>query len=232
MSDLISFVPTPTATTGNAATSAASLSSNFDTFLTILTAQIQNQDPLEPMDSTQFTDQLVQFSGVEQQIRVNSQLETLIKSTNSSAGASLAGYLGQEAVVDTAGAQFTGEPVRWQYELPKDATSTTVTVTDATGKVLYSKTGELKAGTHDFTWNGELLKGGTASVDKPYWISVVAEDADKKAITPVHSLITKITGVDLTYGEPALTTPAGVFAFSDIKRMNTATTPATTTTVN
>lgn len=230
MSDLISFVPTPAATTGNAATSAASLSSNFDTFLTILTAQIQNQDPLEPMDSTQFTDQLVQFSGVEQQIRVNSQLETLIKSTNSSAGASLSGYLGQEAVIDSAGAQFTGDPIHWRYELPTDAASTTVTVTDAAGKVLYSKTGELKAGTHDFTWNGELLKGGTASVDKPYWISVVAEDATKKAITPVHSLVARITGVDLTYGEPALTTPAGVFAFSDIKRMNTA--PAATTTVN
>lgn len=228
MSDLISFVPTQAPTAGNAAQSAASLSSNFDTFLTILTAQIQNQDPLEPMDSTQFTDQLVQFSGVEQQIRVNSQLETLIKTTNSSAGASLSGYLGQEAVVDSAGAQFTGDPIKWQYELPKDATSATVTVTDAAGKVLYSKKGELKAGTHDFTWNGELLKGGTAAVDQPYWISVVAEDAEKKAITPVHSLVTKITGVDLTYGEPALTTPAGVFAFSDIKRMNTAPTPAPT----
>ena len=85
MSDLISFVTPPAATGANSMQSAASLSSNFDTFLTILTAQIQNQDPLEPMDSTQFTDQLVQFSGVEQQIRVNTQLETLISATNSGA---------------------------------------------------------------------------------------------------------------------------------------------------
>lgn len=231
MSDLISFVPPSTTNSGaSAAQSAATLSNNFDTFLTILTAQIQNQDPLEPMDSTQFTQQLVQFSGVEQQIRANSQLETLIKTTNSSAGAALSGYLGQEAVVDSAGAQFTGDPIKWQYELPKEASSATITVTDAAGKVLYSKTGETKAGTHEFTWNGELNKGGKASVDQPYWISVVAEDANKKAITPVHSLVTKITGVDLTYGEPALTTPAGVFAFSDIKRMNTNPTPTTTTT--
>ena len=228
MSDLISFVAPPAATGASTAQSAASLSSNFDTFLTILTAQIQNQDPLEPMDSTQFTDQLVQFSGVEQQIRVNTQLETLISATNSGAGASLSGYLGQEAEIDSAGAQFTGEPVKWRYELPSDASSTTVTVTDAAGKVLYSKTGELKAGSHEFVWNGELNKGGTAAVDQPYWISVVAEDANKKAITPNHSLVTKITGVDLTYGEPALTTPAGVFAFSDIKRlMNNNTTAPT-----
>ncbi|MDP3492432.1 MAG: flagellar hook capping FlgD N-terminal domain-containing protein [Hyphomonadaceae bacterium] len=228
MADLISFVPPPTATPSSGAASAASLSSNFDTFLTILTAQIQNQDPLEPMDSTQFTDQLVQFSGVEQQIRVNTQLETLITATNSSAGASLSGYLGQVAEIDSAGAQFTGEPVQWRYELPSDASSATVTVTDAAGKVLYSKAGKLTAGSHEFTWNGELNKGGTAALDQPYWISVVAEDANKQAITPSHSLVTNITGVDLSYGEPALTTPAGVFAFSDIKRlMNNNTTAAT-----
>ena len=229
MSDLISFVPPPTTASGaSAAQSASGLADNFDTFLTILTAQIQNQDPLEPMDSTQFTEQLVQFSGVEQQIRVNTQLETLIAATNSGAGASLSGYLGQEAEIDTAGAQFSGDPITWRYELPADAKSTTVTVTDAAGKVLYSKTGELEAGNHEFVWNGELNKGGTAAADQPYWISVVAEDANKKAITPTHSLVTKITGVDLTYGEPALTTPAGVFAFSDIKRLMNKDTPATT----
>lgn len=219
MSELISFVPPPASTGSGATTSQATLSNNFDTFLTILTAQIQNQDPLEPMDSNQFTEQLVQFSGVEQQIRVNTQLETLIAATNSSAGASLSGYLGQEAEVDSAGGQFSGEPIKWRYELPSDAKSTTVTVTDAAGKVLYSKTGELTAGQHEFLWDGELNTGGTAAEDQPYWISVVAEDANKKAITPVHSLVTTITGVDLTHGEPALTTPAGVFAFADVKRL-------------
>ena len=219
MTDMISFVPPPTTTGGNAATSAATLSGNFDTFLTILTAQIQNQDPLEPMDSSQFTEQLVQFSGVEQQIRVNSQLETLIKNSNSSTGAMLSGYLGQEAEINSAGAHFTGEPIHWRYSLPNDAASTTVTVTDADGKVVYSQTGEKAAGTHDFEWDGDLIGGGTAALDKPYYISVVAEDANKKAITPYHSLVTTVTGVDLTYGEPALTTGAGIFAYADVIRL-------------
>lgn len=223
MTDLISFVPASTKTGANADASKASLSKNFDTFLTILTAQIQNQDPLQPMDSTQFTQQLVQFSGVEQQIRVNSQLETLIKATNSGAGASLAGYLGQEAEIDTAGAEFTGQPVHWRYTLPSDAASSTVTITNAAGKVVYSKTGETSAGTHDFTWNGELSKGGAADPGQAYWIKVVASDANQKAIEPSHSLVTTITGVDLTHGEPALTTPAGVFAFSDINRLTNKT---------
>lgn len=219
MADMISFVPPPASTGANANASAATLAGNFDTFLTILTAQIQNQDPLEPMDSTQFTDQLVQFSGVEQQIRVNSQLETLIASSNSSVGAMLSGYLGQEAEINSAGAHFTGDPVHWRYSLPSDAQSTTVTVTDADGKVVYSKTGEKAAGTHDFVWNGETFGGETAKPDRPYYISVVAEDANRKAITPYHSLVATVTGVDLTYGEPALTTGAGIFAYADIIRL-------------
>lgn len=220
MTNAISFVPAPATTSAStAANAAASLSDNFDTFLTILTAQIQNQDPLEPMDSSKFTEQLVQFSGVEQAIKSNAQLETLIKATNSNAGAALSGYLGQQAEIDSAGAQFTGDTVHWRYALPSDAAKVTVTVTDASGKVLYSRAGETAAGSHDFDWNGELSNGGTASEDQPYWINVVAEDANGKAMTPVHSLVTTISGVDLTYGEPALTTPAGIFAYSDIKKL-------------
>lgn len=218
MVDMISFVPqtTPTGATPDA---AASLSDNFDTFLSILTAQIQNQDPLEPMDSSQFTQQLVQFSGVEQQIRANKQLETLISATNSNAGAALSGYLGKQAEIDSAGASFSGSAVTYKYFLPSDATSTTVTITDEKGKVVYSKTGELKAGSHDFEWDGSLFGDKKAEVGKPYWISVVAEDANKKAITPVHSVVATITGIDLTYGEPALTTSGGIFSYADIKRL-------------
>jgi len=220
MTDGISFVPTPAATSAStSANAAASLASNFDTFLTILTAQIQNQDPLEPMDSSKFTEQLVQFSGVEQQIKSNSQLETLVKATNSNAGAALSGYLGQRAEIDSAGAQFNGDTVHWRYALPTDAAKATITVTDASGRVLYSKTGETAKGSHDFEWNGELNSSGTAPDDQPYWINVVAEDANGKTITPLHSLVTTISGVDLTYGEPALTTPTGIFAYSDIKRL-------------
>jgi flagellar basal-body rod modification protein FlgD len=220
MTNAISFVPVSNVSTGaNTAASQASLTNNFDTFLTILTAQIQNQDPLEPMDSSKFTEQLVQFSGVEQQIKSNKQLEELLAATYSSAGAALSGYLGQQAEIDTAGAQFTGEPINWRYTLPSDAAKTTITVTDAAGRVLYSKTGELAAGTHDFEWDGKLNNGKTAEDGQPYWISVIAEDANAKPITPAHSLVTTITGVDLTYGEPALTTPTGVYAYADIKRL-------------
>jgi flagellar hook assembly protein FlgD len=92
-------------------------------------------------------------------------------------------------------------------------------VTDADGKVVYSQTGEMAKGTHDFEWDGDIIGGGTAPLDRPYYISVVAEDANKKAITPYHSVVTTVTGVDLTYGEPALTTGAGIFAYADVIRL-------------
>jgi flagellar basal-body rod modification protein FlgD len=214
----ISFVPQTTTTTGSADASAATLADNFDTFLSILTAQIQNQDPLEPMDSSEFTNQLVQFSGVEQQIRANQQLETLISTTRSSAGAAMAGYLGQEAEIDSSGAAFSGDPIHWRYMVGDGATNVTVTVTDASGKIYYSAPGETGTGPHEFNWDGSLNGGGTAA-DGPYYINVVAKNADGATVGSAHTLVTTITGVDLSYGEPALTTSAGVFAYADILRL-------------
>ena len=220
MTGLISFVPNTAATPGStAADSKTELAGNFDTFLKILTSQIQNQDPLQPMDSSQFTQQLVQFSGVEQQIKVNSQLEQLLSATRSNAGASLSGYLGQQAEIKTANAEFTGTPIHWRYTLPSDSAKTTVTVQDSGGQIVYSETGELAAGEHDFTWNGKGFNGATLPTGKAYTVNVIAADANGNALTPDHSLITSVTGVDLTYGEPAVTTPDGVFSYADIKRL-------------
>lgn len=217
MTDLISFVPPATNTATSASSSAASLADNFDTFLTILTAQIQNQDPLEPLDSTQFTEQLVQFSGVEQQIRTNQSMETLIAATRSSAGASLSGYLGDTAEIDASGAAFSGEPVTWRFALPRDAVSNRITVTNASGEVLYSQDGPRAAGSHEFEWSGQLTGGETAEPGA-YYINVVATDSEGARITADHSVMATVTGVDLTYGEPALTTTSGVYAYSDIRR--------------
>ncbi len=217
MRDLVSFVPPATSTGQSAAASASTLADNFDTFLTILTAQIQNQDPLEPLDSTQFTEQLVQFSGVEQQIRTNQSMEALIAATRANAGASLSGYLGSTAEVDASGAAFNGEPINWRFALPRDAQSSRITVTNADGDVLYSQDAPKTAGAHDFVWNGQLTGGATAPPG-PYYLNVVASDAENERIEVDHSVMAHITGIDLTHGEPALTTSNGVYAYSDIRR--------------
>src|ERR1700744_3656694 len=92
--------PTAAAAAAGASSSTQSaaqsqLSGNFDTFLTLLTTQLQNQDPLSPMDSTQFTQQLVEYSQVEQQINTNTNLTSLISLQQAGAGAASVGYLGK-----------------------------------------------------------------------------------------------------------------------------------------
>ena len=90
-----------TAAASQTATAKTSLSGNFDMFLRLLTTQLQNQDPLEPLDSTKFTEQLVSYSQVEQQINTNANLEALLALTKAGAGSIAVSYLGKTAV--TAG---------------------------------------------------------------------------------------------------------------------------------
>lgn len=218
MTDLVSFVSAASPAASTSAASKMTLSNNFDTFLTILTAQIQNQDPLEPMDSTQFTQQLVQFSGVEQQIRSNQQLETLISATRSSAGASLSGYLGQQAEIASDTAQYSGEPISFLYSMPQDAASADLTILDSSGRAVFTAEGATEAGRHGFTWNGQISSGADA---RPgiYTLKITAKSAAGDPISAEQAVLAQITGVDLTHGEPALTTPVGIFAYSDIRRL-------------
>src|SRR6201986_811416 len=126
---------TGTGTTSNSDDAAAQLSGNFDTFLTLLTTQLQNQDPLSPMDSTQFTQQLVEFSQVEQQINTNDNLQTLINQGTSAAGTNAVSYLGKAVTVTNGNAPLTGGTAAWTYNLGTASAQTTLTVTDANGNV-------------------------------------------------------------------------------------------------
>jgi flagellar basal-body rod modification protein FlgD len=214
---MISFVPAAPAA-AQTADAGAALSGNFDTFLHILTAQIQNQDPLQPTDSAQFTQQLVQFSGVEQQIKANTSLSALLAANRTTTGASLAGYLGQTAEINGNGADYEGQTVKWNFNLPSTAAKSTVTVSDAKGKIVFSADAPTAEGDHGFDWNGDVFGGGKAPKGA-YYVNVVAEDANAATIKPTYSILATVTGVDLTHGDPALTTSAGVFAYSDVKRL-------------
>src|SRR4029079_13178737 len=89
------------------------LSGNFSTFLTLLTTQLKNQDPTSPMDSNQFTQQLVMYSQVEQQISTNDNLKTLITQGTSNASAMTAGYLGKKVSVLNGNASLPGGSPPW-----------------------------------------------------------------------------------------------------------------------
>jgi len=100
------------------------LSGNFSTFLTLLTTQLKNQDPTSPMDSNQFTQQLVMYSQVEQQISTNDNLKTLITQGTSNAAAMTTGYLGKKVSITNGNASLSGGTATWTYNLANTAAST------------------------------------------------------------------------------------------------------------
>lgn len=171
-------------TTGTkSATSAKSLAQNFDTFLTMLTTQLKHQDPLSPMDSTQFTNQLVQFAGVEQQINANSNLEKLIAANGMNTRAQAVNYIGRVVEADTnqvplqgstdtesRSIQLVNGKATFKYALPETAASTLLRIKDADGNVVRTLNGNLGKGTHQITWDGtnsagEDMPTGTYTVE-------------------------------------------------------------------
>lgn len=201
----------------DSAGSRTRLSDNYDTFLVLLTAQLQNQDPLAPMDSTQFTQQLVQFSQVEQQIRTNEQLEGLAGQYNAAAAGAALSYLGKDAIISADETYLAGGEANWAYRLPEAATSMTVSVKDMQGRTVYeTNTAARGGGEHLFTWDGTRTDGGTAA-DGVYQIVIDAKNAAGASITPTVSVRETIMGVDFSGDTPVVITPAGTRELSAIR---------------
>ncbi|HEY8948026.1 MAG TPA: flagellar hook assembly protein FlgD [Rhizomicrobium sp.] len=200
----------PPATTGTNSTGTSSqnsaltdLSGNFDTFLTLLTTQLQNQDPMNPMDSDQFTQELVQFSGVEQQINTNDNLKTLISLQQGSASNNAINYLGKSITVTDGSGQLSDGEAHWSYALGSAAASTTITVTDSNGKVVYTGKGETGSGQHDFDWDGKDNSGNQLD-DGTYKVSVSALASDGSSIDSAVASKGVVTEVNFTGSEPYL----------------------------
>jgi flagellar basal-body rod modification protein FlgD len=193
----------PTSIQRQSQTATQQLSGNFDTFLTLLTTQLKNQDPLSPMDSNQFTQQLVQFSGVEQQINTNANLETLIGLSKNQAGANAVGYLGKTVTLTDGSGPLNDGSATWTYTLPTAANATQLTITDTSGRVVYTAPGELGAGDHTFVWNGED-NAGNQLPDGAYKLTVGSVDAAGQALTTTVKSQGTVTEVNLAGPQPML----------------------------
>jgi flagellar basal-body rod modification protein FlgD len=178
--------------------STAAISGNFDTFLQILTTQLQNQDPTAPMDSNTFTQELVEFSGVEQQLNTNSLLQQLVNLQGGQGGVkSLLSYVGADVEAPATNNQVLVQngTANFAYTLPSAAQSTTITVQDASGNVVATLSGPTANGVNNVSWNGAESTGVQAS-DGVYTISIAAVDSGGNALTPSNvQLIGQVTGV-------------------------------------
>lgn len=223
---------TATAASGASATGRTRLAENFDTFLTLLTTQLKNQDPLSPMDSTQFTQQLVQMTGVEQQLLTNDLLEKLV--TNTGSGVSTAvSLIGKEVRAEADVAALKNKNAEWTYALDRDATDVKLEILDEKGRVVKSVAPtDNKAGDHTFTWNGKNAAGSDMA-DGTYTLRVTAKDSQGSTVTSKIFADGLVTGVEQSDGSTLITIKGAQVPWDKIVRIRqpaeTATQTAATT---
>lgn len=192
-----------TAAQNNTATgSSTSIANNFDQFLTLLTTQLKNQSPLDPLDTNQFTQQLVQFAGVEQQLKQNETLTALLAVNKATTGASAIGFVGQTITADGAATQLKDGRAEWRLNASKGGTAT-ITIKDSSGKVVYSGTKTLTAGDQTYSWDGTTSTGADAP-DGEYSITVDGKDISGAAITVKTEITGKVDGIDFSTTVPTL----------------------------
>jgi flagellar basal-body rod modification protein FlgD len=203
--------------TNNAAanpTASSQLAGNFNQFLRLLTTQLQHQDPLSPLDPNQFTQELVQFSSVEQQIQMNTGLSTLISLQQNAQVTSALGFLGHSVVINGSVAQLANGHATWNYSASKPSTAT-INVSDTTGKVVYSTTQAIQPGPQTFTWNGQTTTGNLLT-DGSYTISIAAADANGQSVAVATQTQGVVSGVDVSKSPPLLTVDGQSYPLSQV----------------
>ncbi len=178
-----------------------SLKETYNNFLKMLTTQLKNQDPLNPMDSKDFTSQLIQMSAAEQSISQTSKIEDMLKLMQASTVNTALNYIGLD--VDYVGNKvaFNGvTPISTSYELPETAAKTQISVLNSDGTVIYSQVGEVTAGSHKFSWDGKDSSGNT---QKPgvYTVEIGSQTADDKALTNKITVPGTVSGVETADGQ-------------------------------
>jgi flagellar basal-body rod modification protein FlgD len=182
--------PSKTTKSGSSISDASSLGTNYSTFLNLLTAQVRNQDPLSPMDTTQWTNQLVQYSSVEQQLKGNQYLAQIAGNNSAGSMNAAVSYIGKTVTAATDTATLKDGAATWNYDLGAAAGSAKLSVLDSAGKVVWTgdaASAGLAKGTNSFTWDGKNSAGKAAAAGD-YTLTVEAKTASGAKIVSSVSL--------------------------------------------
>jgi flagellar basal-body rod modification protein FlgD len=210
----------PTTTAGvtyGTAGDKTTLANNFNSFLTLLTTQLRNQNPLDPLDTNQFTQQLVQFAGVEQQINMNQQLTSLVTLQKANQVTSAMSFLGATATVDGSSTKLASGKATWSFAVDKPSNGT-ITIKDANGQTAYSGAFPLNAGTQAFSWDGRGSNGNKWP-DGAYTLSITAKDASGQSVAVSTTVNGTVDAVDLSENPPTLTIGGQAYSLDKIKQV-------------
>jgi flagellar basal-body rod modification protein FlgD len=220
----ISPTPAPTLPAAATATGNASgvpdsmeIASNFTEFLQLLTTQLKNQDPLSPMDTNQFTQQLVEFSQVEQQMKSNDSLSTLVSLQQSAQATSALALVGAKVVVNGSSAQLANGSASWSLNATKPATAT-VTITDSIGQTAFTGSYTVNSGNQTFTWDG-TGNNGTQWPAGTYTLTATAVDASGQSTAISTQVEAPVDSVDLTQTPPLLTINGQTYTMNQLQKI-------------
>ena len=209
------------AAAGKINTGSTMLASNFETFLSLLTAQLKNQDPLSPVDSNAFTAQLTQMAGVEQQLLTNTLLNSLLQAQQGDGLTGAAQYIGKDATAVWSATRYEDGEANWSYELGGAAATATIQILDASGKVVWSGDAPAKTnGMHDFKWDGKTTGGGQVDDGGVYTLKVAATDAAGAKVGAQTLIQGRVTGVEMYSGAPYLVIGDSILPLSTVISLN------------
>ena len=222
----INGVGSGTSYTSSTSTDAQAIAGNFTQFLTLLTTQLKNQNPLDPMDTNQFTQQLVQFAGVEQQLKTNDRLDSILTNAKASAVSTASSFVGRTVTADGLTSTLGTDGASWTLTPARAARIAVITISDAGGNVVATKSTTLAAGAQTFTWDGRGSSGLTQPAGT-YSIRVDALDATGASVNVDTKVTGQVDSVDLDGTEPVLVIGNSRVPLSSVKAVGAA--PATGT---
>ena len=203
----------------------AGLDDTYDNFLLLLTKQLQNQDPLNPMDTAQFTQQLVGFSQVEQQIASNKSLEKLISLQSATNAFGAVSFIGNEIAVDSDHVSLQGGKAKFQYEIDHTATKAVLTVVDASGKTVLVQEANRGIGTYNVDWNGKDAFGNQLP-DGEYRVAISYADEQGEVYSAKITSFGVVDSTEIADGEVKVFVGSVGYGIDDIQKI---TKPSTNT---
>ena len=217
---MVEAIGTGTQTEANKA--RASHEGDMDAFLLLLVTQLKNQDPLSPLEPTEFTNQLVNFAGVEQQIATNDNIEKLLSVQNAVLASAVIGFVGKEVVADTSGKlPLQNGEATFEYTLGSSASNVVMTISDDNGGILFTKAGETGVGKHEVIWDGKDAQDQQMP-DGSYNLAITPLAFSGETIEHTIRVKAVITGISLANGETKMDATGVTIPFEKIETVTKA----------
>jgi flagellar basal-body rod modification protein FlgD len=216
-------LPSNSSSSSSSASSANALASqqiagNFQSFLQLLTTQLQNQNPLDPLDTNQFTQQLVEFAGVQEQINTNDSLSTLVSLQQTAQATQALTFVGKTAIVSGNTAALSNSSATWELNVPSNS-NVTVNISNSSGQTVFTQTLPENSGSQPFTWNG-IGSDGTQWPDGQYALTASTTDGSGNSVAITTQVAGVVSGVNLTQTPPLLLINGQSFTVNQIQSIS------------